>query len=265
MAIEGVDLSFARPGGAALAAAGKHFVVRYLTGKGKALSAKEAAHYHAHGVSISLVFETSKGRALAGSAAGRADGHAAANAAAALGVPSSVPIYFAVDIDAQADDQPAIDAYLLGAAAVIGADRVGVYGGRHVVTRCHSNRTARWFWQTYAWSGGKVAPFIHLYQYRNGQKINGGKVDFDRAYRPNFGQWPQPQPPVAGQRYRVTIKGGPVRLFTGVDGIPFGAVTLATYVCGRSKVDGLWWYEIALGPRAGEAFKPNRFTTARFA
>lgn len=266
MPIEGVDLSFARPGGAALSAAGKRFVVRYLTGKpGKPLTASEVADYHAQGLAICLVFETTAGRARGGKDAGTADGQAAKAAAAKRGVPDDVPIYFAVDFDAQAADQPKIDAYLNAAGAVIGPERVGVYAGIRVINRCRANKSARWFWQTYAWSKGKIAPFIHLYQYRNHQTINKGLVDLDRAYRPNYGQWPQPVAVATGQRYVVTIKGGPVRLYTTVNGAVIGAVTLATYTCQRSKVDGLWWYTIVVGPRVGQALKPNRFVKARFA
>jgi len=269
MTIEGVDFSWARPGGAALVASGKRFVVRYLTGDGKALTAAEVADYHDHGLSIALVFETTKGRALGGQAAGTVDGQSARNAAAALGIPTAVPIYFAVDFDASADQQPAIDAYLKGAASVLGRDRIGVYGGLRVVTRCHDNATARWFWQTYAWSGGKIAPFIHLYQYHNGQTINHGAVDFCRAYRANFGQWPQPaddqsQPAAAAHHYRVVISGGPVRLYSRIQGNVLGAVTLATYECTRSKHGGIWWYSIVAGKRSGQAFQPNHFTMARY-
>jgi hypothetical protein len=264
MPIEGVDLSFARPGGAALSAAGKRFVVRYLTGKDKALTAHEVTDYHAQGLGIALVFESTRGRAREGKAAGTADAKAAAGAATKRGVPESIPIYFAVDFDADPDDWPAIEDYFRAVVAEIGIERVGVYGGIFVVRRCHNTKVARWFWQTYAWSDGKILPYIHLYQYRNGQLINGGKVDFDRAYRPNYGQWPQPLPPSTGQRYKVTIRGGAVRLFSEPGGSPIGAVSLASYVCRRDRVDGVWFYRIIQGSRTGQAFKPNRFTTARF-
>jgi hypothetical protein len=193
--IEGVDFSFARPGGAALSAAGKRFVVRYLTVNGKALTAQEVTDYHAHGLGIALVFESTADRARQGAPAGSADAKTAAAAAIERGVPNSVPIYFAVDFNADADDWPAIEAYFRAVGAEIGLERVGVYGGIFVVRRCHDHQVARWFWQAYAWSGGELLPYVHLYQYRNGQVINGGQVDFDRAYRPNFGQWPQPQAP----------------------------------------------------------------------
>lgn len=264
MPIEGVDLSFARPGGAALSAAGKRYVVRYLTGDGKALTAQEVTDYHAHGLGIALVFESTRGRAKEGAAAGTADAKTAAQAAAKRGVPDTVPIYFAVDFDAHDDDWPGIKAYFEAVGTQIGIDRVGVYGGIFVVRRSHNQKVARWFWQTYAWSDGKVLPYVHLYQYRNHQKINGGLVDLDRAYRPNYGQWPQPLPPSTGQRYKVTIRGGAVRLFSEPGGAPIGAVSLASYICRRDRVDGVWFYRIIQGSRTGQAFKPSRFTSARF-
>jgi hypothetical protein len=102
MTIEGVDFSYDRPGGAALAAAGKHFVVRYITGAGgKALTAAEISDYHAHGISIALVFESTRGRVLGGRPAGIADATQAVAACTALHIPSSTRIYFAVDFDAQ--------------------------------------------------------------------------------------------------------------------------------------------------------------------
>ena len=260
MTIEGVDLSYARPGGAAISAAGKRFVVRYLTGAGKALTAAEIADYHAHGLGIALVFESTKGRVLGGVPAGIADATNSVAACTKLGIPQTIPVYFAVDFDAQPGQQAAIDAYLRAAASVLGAARVGVYGGINVINRCHANGSAQWFWQTYAWSGGKVAPFIHLYQYHNGQKINGGAVDFCRAYRANYGQWPQPVAPSIAYRVAIT---GYTPLYSQPGGTRLGAVRLATYTCSRSKVGGLWWYRIT-GPtkskNVGRSFKPNRHT-----
>jgi hypothetical protein len=97
-------------------------------------------------------------------------------------------VYFSADWDATSGEQAAIDAYLKGAASVLGAGRVGVYGSFDVINRCKRNGTARWFWQTYAWSGGRLSGAAHLYQYHNGQHINGA-VDLTRALVPEFGQW----------------------------------------------------------------------------
>lgn len=201
---EGVDLSWARPGGAALVAAGKKFVIRYLypDGQGgKGLDGGELADYLAHGLEVPVVYESYAGRAKEGRAAGEADAKTAQHELEALGLPSGMPIYFAVDYDAPESDQPAIDEYLRGVASVISLERTGVYAGYWIIKRCHENNTATWLWQTYAWSGGNLHPAAHLYQYRNGQNI-GGAVDFTRALQENYGQpskfgnvQPAPQPP----------------------------------------------------------------------
>ena len=109
-----------------------------------------------------------------------------------LGFPDTCPVYFSVDFDASLSQQAAINEYLQGAGSVLGLARIGVYGGINVVTRCKSNRTASWFWQTYAWSAGKVSPFAHVYQWKNTQTINGAGVDYDRALQANYGQWAAP-------------------------------------------------------------------------
>jgi len=187
---EGVDYSWARPGGAALKAAGKTFAVRYLLQDGqggKGLDRSEYDDLIANGIDVAVVYETYAARAKSGSAGGVEDAHAAQAALNALGLPNNMPIYFAVDYDAPESDQGVIDAYLRGAASVIGMDRVGVYAGYWVVKRCKENGSATWLWQTYAWSGGNVLDGIHLYQYHNGQDINGS-VDFNKAYTDNFGQ-----------------------------------------------------------------------------
>jgi hypothetical protein len=188
--IEGVDFSYARPGGAALVAAGKHFVVRYIRpGDGRSLTTAEIADYRAHGLAICLVFESTANRALSGKAAGAADAISAQSNAAALGIPTTVSIYFAVDFDAAASQYVAIDAYLQGAASVIGLARTGIYGHAALMAHCQSVKTASRFWQTYAWSRGTVFPGYDLYQYLNGQTINGSAVDFCRALKADYGQW----------------------------------------------------------------------------
>jgi LysM repeat protein len=218
MAVEGVDYSWARPGGKTLKDAGKHFAVRYLypDGQGgKGLDPSELADLQANGVDVAVVFESYAARAKEGRAAGNTDAKTAQAALQAVGLPANMPIYFAVDYDAPESDQGAIDEYLRGAAEVVGADRVGVYGGYWIIKRCHENGTAKWLWQTYAWSGGNVHPENHLYQYRNGQDINGA-VDFTRAMKDNYGQAskfggsapaaPKPEPAKPAGTY--TVVGG---------------------------------------------------------
>lgn len=219
MVLEGVDYSWARPGGAVLKAAGKHFAVRYLypDGQGgKGLDASELTNLVNNGVEVPVVYESYAARAKEGRAAGQADAKTAQQCLEALGMPTGMPVYFAVDYDAPESDQGVIDEYLRGCADVIGKDRVGVYAGYWVVKRCKENGTATWLWQTYAWSGGNVHPDIHLYQYRNGQDLNGA-VDFNRALKENYGQpsafgaakpvVPTPEQPAAPQG-TYTVRSG---------------------------------------------------------
>lgn len=210
---QGVDYSWARPGGAALAAAGKKFACRYIPydgHAGKGLEAAERDDLRSHGINIVLVFESYAGRAREGRAAGKADGEVSKAKAAGLGFPTDRPIYFAIDFDATPQEQGVIDEYLRGAAEALGADRVGVYGGFYVVKRCKENGTAKWYWQTFAWSGGAKLDGRHLYQYLNGQPINGGEVDFNEGYG-DYGAWladgkavnPAPAPAPASGDYIV--------------------------------------------------------------
>ena len=201
--INGVDYSWARPGGAAIKAAGFDFAVRYIDypgANGKGLTPDEMADLHGNGVAVCLVFESTAERALGGFTAGRVDAEMMRGALTVLGWPNDRPVYFAVDFDAWPSHQHAIDKYLRGAASILGAERIGVYGGYWVIKRCDENGSAAWFWQTYAWSGGDVHPRNHIYQYRNGQTLNGGEVDYNYAYGSDYGQWlpatakPEPAP-----------------------------------------------------------------------
>ena len=186
--MNGIDYSFARPGGSAIKAAGYGFACRYLSSStGKALTASELADLHNNGLTVVVVFEDTANQSLNGHAQGIADAQEALNQANALGIPNDRPIYFAVDFDATAAQQAAIDAYLQGAATIIGANRVGVYGGFNVVSRCAANGTAKWFWQTLAWSGGQQFSGNHIYQ--NGQSAFGGGADVDVSMQNDFGQY----------------------------------------------------------------------------
>lgn len=178
---EGVDYSWSRPGGAALAAAGKSFAGRYLyPGGGKGLTAAEVNDLHAHGVSVFAIFESSAARTLDGYVAGVADARTAQGQLTACGLPSDQVVYFGVDFDATDGQMPAIDDYLRGAGSVLGQGRVGVYGSYRVTTHCRAYGTAPHSFQTYAWSHGQVDGGADFYQYNNGQNINGS-VDLVRS------------------------------------------------------------------------------------
>lgn len=184
---EGIDFSWARPGGAAIAAAGKKFVMRYLypDGQGgKGLDASEVADYRNHSLLIGVVYESSANRALAGFAAGAADARTSVAQLAALGMSGTV-VYFGVDFDVTSQMATVKD-YLSGAASVLGKTRTGVYGEFDVIEQC-VGVVCDYGWQTYAWSRGKVSAKANVYQYLNGQTINGGAVDLCRNLKNDFG------------------------------------------------------------------------------
>lgn len=196
----GLDYAGGRPGGVTIKAAGYDFVCRYLTSggaglPGKLLTIPEYADLQEHGVAIVANFETSADRMKAGFDAGVQDASAADTVLRALGHPADRPVYFSADFDATPADQAEIDDYLRGAASVIGADRVGVYGGYWIVKRCLDNHTARWAWQTGAWSGGNIDPRIHIYQRIGFVTVGGVECDVNEARQVDFGQHPTPTPP----------------------------------------------------------------------
>lgn len=189
--IEGVDYANARPNPAALVAAGKQFVVRYLspstpTNPGKALTVAELASYRAAGLAVCVVWETTATRATEGAPAGVTDARLAATAARTLGFPPGQPIYFAVDTDA---DGPSVGPYFRGVVSVLGLARVGAYGGIRPIGWLFDQGLITYGWQTYAWSAGRWDPRAQAQQYRNNVLVAGVLLDLDRAVTADYGQW----------------------------------------------------------------------------
>lgn len=189
--IKGIDYAWGRPGATTIRNAGYRFVCRYLSHdtSGKNLTPSEANSLASAGLWIVVVWESTASRALAGRAAGVVDAQAASKQAAACGMPSDRPIYFAVDFDATSGQQAAINAYLDGAASVLGRNRVGLYAGYYVIKRAFDAHKISYGWQTYAWSGGHWDARAQLRQYDNGHRLNGVGVDYDQAGHPDYGQW----------------------------------------------------------------------------
>ncbi|CND68216.1 metalloendopeptidase-like membrane protein [Mycobacterium tuberculosis] len=191
MAVFGVDYAWGRPGATALKRAGAKFACRYLSHDttGKNLTRSEADGLSDAGIWVVVVWESTAKRPLAGRSAGAADARDAAAQARACGMPDDRPIYFAADWDAAASQQDEINAYLDGAASVIGRDRVGLYAGYGPMKRAFDAGKIAYGWQTYAWSGGRWDARAQLQQYSNDHTINGVGVDYDRAVKSDYGQW----------------------------------------------------------------------------
>jgi len=186
----GVDYAWSHPTPAALKAAGVEFVMRYLsTDTTKALSKAEATALAAAGIWVGVVWETTATRMEAGHAGGVADAKAALAQATACGMPAGRPIYFAADWDVTQAQQTAVNAYLAGAATVLGADRVGIYGGYYTVKRALDAKAATWAWQAAAWSGGQWDTRANLQQPIATVSIGGVTCDRDTSTTSDYGQW----------------------------------------------------------------------------
>lgn len=157
---------------------------------GKCLDENELLDYLTNKLSIVSIFEYDAGRMLDGYPAGVEDATLCLAAAERFGIPASAPFYFACDIDTTPGMDEYIADYLYGCIDVLGIHRVGIYGEEEILEYCRNHGVATWFFQTYAWSGGQIWPYRNIYQYLNGQTINGGSVDFDQGEGKNFGQWP---------------------------------------------------------------------------
>ena len=190
----GLDYAGGRPGGRAIRDAGYTFAVRYLSEGGSALPGKlltpaEAEDLRANGVSIAVVWETTANRMLGGRSAGIADASAARGQIERCGGPEDRPVYFAADWDATPAQQAQINAYLEGAASVVGLENTGIYGGYWPLSRAKQAGLASWFWQTEAWSGTNRLDGRQLHQRTGFVTVGGVQCDVDEALSDDFGQW----------------------------------------------------------------------------
>jgi LysM repeat protein len=137
---------------------------------------------------------------------GIADGKDALAYAKSIGQPEGSAIYFAVDYDAQVADMQAILSYFTGVRQSLGKHyKAGAYGSCAVLDMLHRSSAADCYWQTAAWSRGKVVDFIDILQYDFHKKIAGIPVDYNH-FSTNAGSWgkdaellssSQPSPPQA--------------------------------------------------------------------
>jgi Domain of unknown function (DUF1906) len=198
MTLQGVDYSQNVPMTATEARAnGLSFVCRYVStpGNDKNIRQSEVDDFRAHGVGIVLVFENGTDSALGGHAQGAMDAKSADSQGNSLGL-AGIPIYFAVDFDAQPNQYAALDSYFQGVVAVLGMARVGAYGGYYVIKHFLDNKIVHYAWQAIAWSNGNIDPRAHIFQ-DAGATVAGVDVDLDRTVSSDvdFGQWRPAAPP----------------------------------------------------------------------
>jgi glycoside hydrolase-like protein len=188
VSILGVDAS-GRLSGAAVAAAGYKFAIRYLPlGTWKSVSREEVDDLVAHGVAVCLVWETTSDRATEGREAGKADAAAAVQYQSQLGIPADREIYYTVDKDV---DPNVVVPYFQGVHDVLGND--GAYGGYKIVKRLQGSGLVKDLWQTVAWSGGQLLTGRSLFQRLGTATVGGVACDVNEAFVTDFGQHPKPK------------------------------------------------------------------------
>lgn len=252
---EGFDAASALSG-AKVAAAGRQFVCRYVgayPGDWRATSAAELADLINHGVFPVLNYEGS-GRDATSFANGVADARSAQARAVALGFPNAV-IYFSVDEQWASDEV----GYFQGVASVIGLNRTGVYGGWDTVNTVHKAGASTYYWMTEAWEFGRPVPsFVHIYQYANGQTVNGMSVDFDRALQDYYGQITAPTPDVVGPVTPFTPTFTPINeeddmarsfISTGTQAVKFELGVNSKRSISKAEWDAIRAVEAAGGPK----------------
>ncbi len=219
----GIDYAFSpHPAVSAMKTAGVKFACRYTSmlpvndTNGKNLQPGECKTLLAAGFKVIVVAEEGAARMKGGKSMGVTDAKHADAVVKALLMPT-IPVYFACDYDAPQSDQDEINAYLDGAASVIGRGRVGMYGGYWPTSRARAAGKAKFFWGTVAWSGDRwdaarnPATFMpHIMQGLQ-VHIGGVNVDVDHSHGADYGQWPRPAPPPppppGGPPFRHTFTG----------------------------------------------------------
>jgi len=154
----GADYSYARPGGAALKAAGVVAVGRYLADDDRGITTAEYQELLAYGIGVWLTREGRANGMLGGFNQGSADGQIAVQQIALVGLPAGAVVFATADFDVETDAQfAACDDYLRGFASVLGVARVGIYGGLHYLNHAYQAGLATHFWQAGAtsWDHGE--------------------------------------------------------------------------------------------------------------
>lgn len=159
--------------------AGFEYAIRYLpTTEWKSITKSEVDAILNAGLKLVSIYQCSNNKVSYFSyTRGKQDGQNAQKLAKELGQPKGTAIYFAVDFDVQPKDLQQILDYIKGLKETVKDYKIGIYGSYYVVNEVKKKAPVDYYWQTYAWSNGKVAEHIHMHQYQNGVKVAGILID----------------------------------------------------------------------------------------
>lgn len=187
-----LDYSAGRPTARSIKGAGHVGVIRYCgyPDRPKCVTKQEFVHLDTNGVAVALVHEGAATDWRGGFAAGQVNGRRGRDHANAIGFSADRPIYMAVDQDVvKTGEFATMVEYLKGANSTLGGPGLtGVYGEADVIDRARDAGVAAWFWQTSAWSRGRVAEDIHLFQKLGTVYVNGIACDVNDVLSDDWGQ-----------------------------------------------------------------------------
>jgi LysM repeat protein len=175
----------------ALYAAGIRLIGRYIGSPSswKTLELAEVKALKDAGIKIYSIRQTTNNVAsFFNYAKGVTEAKEAETWAHSINQPNGTAVYFSVDFDAKGSALDAVKQFFKGVAVTLKDYKVGVYGSYGVVEALSETTYTDYYFQTYAWSGGKVSKYADLFQYKNGQAIAGVTVDYNEI-KDDAGEW----------------------------------------------------------------------------
>lgn len=181
---------------------GFNYAARYLGNSWKSFNAAEARAIQDAGLKLISIFQKSANHAnYFSEAQGVSDAREAERYAREVGQPEGSAIYFAVDFNAQAGHMRGILNYVTGVKKTLKDYKMGLYGS-YAVMQAVKGRVD-YYWQTYAWSAGRVADFIHMHQYHNDIVVAGVAIDRN-SIKKSPGHWGSEAAVAEAETYKVT-------------------------------------------------------------
>lgn len=186
-----------------IAASGAIGAIRYVSDRrpggqwmlGKPILLAEARDLYQNGLKIVSNYQYGKAETadwLGGEAAGVQHAKRGWQIHVAAGGSYGAPIYASIDDDPTFEQYKAqVAPYLRGWEAVLGHQRVGIYGNSKTIEWALQDGLGTWFWQHNWGSPGRVAhAAAHLHQVEiDKRKVAGIGVDINHILKPSFGQW----------------------------------------------------------------------------
>ncbi|WP_010632776.1 peptidoglycan-binding protein [Sporolactobacillus vineae] len=135
----------------------------------------------------------------------------------------------------------AVKQFFKGVSDTLKEYKIGVYGSYRVVEALSETSYTDFYFQTYAWSNGKVSRHADLHQYKNGQTITGVTVDYNEI-KGNAGEWGAAAAKKSAKPKAIAQPSGLIRKGDRGAAVKKLQKNLikAGYSCGKAGADGIF-------------------------